>query len=138
MLAVAATVVEHPAASRLNQRAGLLYSAILELRRQGCTEGVPYDGYVLDFFLDWLSTQPSSTRETFLAHPQFREMWLQAVLLAVPGDVMNTAPLGDVEPYHMPFVWSAMAKLQAMKPDPLLAWALSQCDVKHLRARFRT
>lgn len=133
MLAVAATVVEHPAASRLNQRAGLLFNAILELRRQGCTEGVSYDGYVLDFFLDWLSTQPSSTRETFLAHPQFREMWLQAVLLAVPGDVMNTAPLGDVEPYHMPFVWSAMAKLQAMKPDPLLAWALNQCDVKHLR-----
>nr|WP_321302960.1 heparinase II/III family protein [Alcaligenes faecalis] len=133
MLAVAATVVEHPAASRLNQRAGLLFSAILELRRQGCTEGVSYDGYVLDFFLDWLSSQPSSTRETFLAHPQFREVWFQAVLLAVPGDVMNTAPLGDVEPYHMPFVWSAMAKLQAMKPDILLAWALSQGDVKHLR-----
>ncbi|KGP02098.1 hypothetical protein JT27_07210 [Alcaligenes faecalis] len=36
MLAVAVTVVEYLAAAHLNQRAGLLLSAILELYGQGC------------------------------------------------------------------------------------------------------
>ena len=33
-------------------------------------------------------------------------------------EVMSTAPLGDVEPLDMPFVWSALAKLQALQANP--------------------
>lgn len=133
-LALAAEALQHPQAPRLNARVARLFSAVLELRRSGFTEGVSYDGYVLTFIADWLSVQPPTTRATLLEHPCFDDILHQAIALSAPGHIMETAPLGDVEPHAMPFIWSAMAKLNTIRPNAQAAWALSQCPLSHLRA----
>lgn len=134
MLAVAATSIKHPSSSYLNKNVKILFQAVLALRADGHTEGVSYDGYVLDFFLDWLIYQSPTTQDFFINHPGLYEIFHQAVLLSAPGDIMNTAPLGDVEPHDMPFIWSAIAKLYRLKPNPELAWALSLCKYDALRS----
>lgn len=133
VLALAATAVKHPSSSDLNSKVNILFKAVLDSRQDGHTEGVSYDGYVLDFFLDWLKEQPSIVQSDFLNHPELYRICYQAISLSAPGDIMNTAPIGDVEPFHMSFVWSAIAKLQRFQPHPALAWALSLCDCKQLR-----
>lgn len=134
MLALATTAIKHPSSSDLNRKVNVLFQAIFELRIGGHTEGVSYDGYILDFFLDWLKEQPSTVRMDFLNHPELHRICHQAILLSAPGDIMNTAPIGDVEPFHMSFIWSAIAKLQSFQPHSTLAWALSACDHEQLRA----
>lgn len=133
-LALAAKAVMHPASSSLDARVTRLFTAVLSLRLGGFTEGASYDGYVLSFVADWLSSLDTVAREEIISHPAFARLVEQVIELAVPGDVMGTAPLGDVEPVEMPFVWSALAKLQAWQPNARVAWALSQLDVSRLRA----
>ena len=133
-LATAAALVQHPAAARLQARVETLFVAVLALRAKGFTEGASYDGYVLDFIADWLTVVDSATRQRVLDHPAFAGLLEQVVVLSVPGDVLATAPLGDVEPVEMPFVWSALAKLQVWRSNPAVAWAFMQCDLSRLRA----
>ncbi|MEZ7811170.1 heparinase II/III domain-containing protein [Alcaligenes phenolicus] len=132
MLALAARAATHPAVDRLDQRVRMLLMAILELRAGGLTEGVSYDGYVLDFVADWLLLQPSSVRDPIVEHGSFGAWCRQAIDLGVPGDVMGTATLGDVEPVEMPFVWSALSKLQGLGPS--VTDVLEQLDVSRLRS----
>jgi hypothetical protein len=47
--ALTASVTAHPAARALNDRLRAIMGAALELKSEGQTEGVGYDGYVLDF-----------------------------------------------------------------------------------------
>ncbi|MBK5941828.1 hypothetical protein [Halochromatium roseum] len=124
----------HPAAARLHERVSLLFGAVLERRQQGFTEGVSYDGYLLSFLADWLTTQPPQAREKLSAHPAWAGLLAQPLALAAPGDLMASAPLGDVEPVRMPFVWSALAKLHALQPTATTAWALARCALPALRA----
>jgi hypothetical protein len=133
-LALAAKTVGHPAADKLDGRVAMLFTAVLELRQKGFTEGVSYDGYVLCFVADWLSTLDVVGRDQWFEHPSFTGLIDQTLALAAPGNVMATAPLGDVEPVDMPFVWSALAKLQVWRPNPRVTWVLSECDVSKLRA----
>lgn len=133
-LALAAKAVNHPASPKLNARVEQLFIAVLALRLDGFTEGVSYDGYVLSFIVDWVTVLDEAARKEVLSHPGFVGLVEQALELAVPGDVMGTAPLGDVEPIEMPFVWSALSKLQLLQSNPRVAWALAKCDVSRLRA----
>lgn len=132
MLALAARAVAHPSAGLLDSRVNVLVTTILDLRANGVTEGVSYDGYVLDFVADWLLGQPSSVRDRIVGHECFGGWCRQAIDLGVPGDVMATAPLGDVEPIEMPFVWSALSKLQGFCEG--VSSVLAQLDVSRLRA----
>ncbi|GLR48801.1 hypothetical protein GCM10007923_00050 [Shinella yambaruensis] len=131
--ACAARLADHPAAARLDRRAKILVGALLTLRWRGVTETVSYDGYVMDFVADWLAGLPEEERNVFFDHPRFGDTLVQSYGLAVPGDLVHVAELGDVEPREMPFHISAQAKLQALKPDPLRAWYLQGCDPRHLR-----
>jgi len=130
----AARLVGHPAAEGFGQRAEALVGALLELRWRGFTEAIGYDGYVMDFVADWLEGLSEEKRAVFLDHPRFGDTLAQSYGLAVPGDLMQVAELGDVEPREMPFHISAQAKLQVFKPDPLRAWYLEGCDLRGLRA----
>lgn len=132
MLALAARAVAHPSAALLDIRMNMLVMAILELRAGGMTEGVSYDGYVLDFVADWLLGQPPSVRDRIVGHEYFGGWCRQVIDLGVPGDVMRTAPLGDVEPVEMPFVWSALSKLQGLCGE--VSSVLALLDVSCLRA----
>lgn len=132
MLALASRAVAHPSAALLDIRMNMLVMAILELRAGGMTEGVSYDGYVLDFVADWLLGQPSSARDRIVGHECFGGWCRQVIDLAVPGNVIRTAPLGDVEPVEMPFVWSALSKLQGLCGE--VSSVLALLDVSRLRA----
>ncbi|MCK0753256.1 heparinase II/III domain-containing protein [Chromohalobacter japonicus] len=111
-LASAAEVINHPESERLSSRFLHLFQARLALYHQGLTEGISYDGYLYNFALGWLSTQSSAVIESIAHHPAMQDLEDQARGLACPGQVAQSAEIGDVEPLEMPFVWSALARLQ--------------------------
>ncbi|UYV18041.1 heparinase II/III family protein [Halomonas qaidamensis] len=111
-LASAAEVIDHPERERLSSRFLHLYQARLALYHQGLTEGISYDGYLYNFALGWLSTQSSAVIDSIVHHPAMQDLEDQARGLACPGQIALSAEIGDVEPLEMPFVWSALARLQ--------------------------
>lgn len=131
--ASAARIISHPASMILENRAKMLIEALLALRQEGVTEALTYDGYVLDFIADWLTHLAEEPRTAILEHPRINDTLLQSIWLSAPGNLMQVAALGDVEPYEMPFHISAHAKLQNLRHDPLRAWFLHRCDLDALR-----
>lgn len=111
-LAKAAEVIGHAERVQLSSRFLYLYQARLALYHEGLTEGISYDGYLYNFAFGWLSTQPSDVIESIVHHPAMDDLEKLALGLACPGKVSQSAEIGDVEPFEMPFVWSALARLQ--------------------------
>jgi hypothetical protein len=122
--ALTARVAGHPAASALSQLVRSIFGGILELRAKGFTEGVGYDGYVLDFIADWMETLPAGERKKILAHPNLKQYLEESYMLAAPGAMEQVAELSDVEPKQMPFHFSAQAKLARFQTDEVRAWFL--------------
>lgn len=132
--ALAATAAGHSAAAPLNARVQALFGAVLDLRSQGHSEGVGYDGYVLDFVADWLAALPEPDRLAVLDHPNLDHYLDQSILLGVPGAVEQVADLSDVEPREMPFHLSAQAKLLRLRPTPVRSWLMRRCPLDVLRS----
>jgi nitroreductase len=132
--ALAATISDHPRAGQLQKQILCLIETLLEARKSGHSEGVTYDGYVLDFATCWLHTLPSEQRTSLLAHPQIHRILDEAYMLGAPGNAMQVAELGDVEPEQMPFHLSAQARLSVLQPSPTRTWFLQGCDPRWLRA----
>ncbi|NYS60321.1 heparinase II/III domain-containing protein [Vreelandella salicampi] len=133
-LANAAETIEHPECKRLSSRFLHLYQARLALYHEGLTEGISYDGYLYNFALGWLSTQPKAVRQGIILHPAMLDLEQQARGLACPGQVWKSAEIGDVEPLEMPFVWSALARLQQWAFSPSREALLDAVPVERLRA----
>lgn len=133
-LATAAEAIEHPECVRLSSRFFCLYQARLALFHEGLTEGISYDGYLYNFVLGWLSTQPESIRKEIVHHPAMLDLEQQARELACPGQVWKSAEIGDVEPLEMPFVWSALARLQQWAFSPSREALLDAIPSERLRA----
>lgn len=131
--ALTATAAGHPAAAVLNARVQALFGAVLDLRSKGHGEGVAYDGYVLDFVADWLTTLPEPERSAVLDHPNLNHYLEQSYMLGAPGAVEQVAELSDVEPREMPFHLSAQAKLLPLERKPVRSWLMGRCplDVLH-------
>jgi hypothetical protein len=132
--ALTASAAEHPAASRLNARLTALFGAVLDLRAKGFSEAVAYDGYVLDFIADWLSSLGEPQRRPILAHPRLDDYLDESYMLGAPGAAEHVAELGDVEPREMPFHLSAQAKLLRLRPSSTGAWLLRRCPLDWLRS----
>ncbi len=122
-----ASVSAHPASEALGARILSAFGAVLHLRDRGFTEGVAYDGYILDFVADWMETIPPERRVAFLDHPRFGGFLEQSYMLAAPGAIEQVAELSDVEPREMPFHISAQAKLARLQQQPLRSWYLRKC-----------
>ncbi|MBN2287703.1 MAG: heparinase II/III family protein, partial [Candidatus Glassbacteria bacterium] len=133
-LSMAARLCAHPLADALERHSSALVLAELELRREGITEGISYDGYILDFIADWLGEAAPEVRSAVLDCPELSLMLSQSALLAVPGDVLQSAPFNDVEPREMPFHASAHAKLARFRWSPQSAWYLDRFPAECLRA----
>jgi hypothetical protein len=131
---LAANTIGAPEKAALNRDLQNALEALFALREDGFSEGVAYDGYALDFLLDWLPFLPAETQSTFIAHPQFARFFDESLQLGAPGDVAQVAELGDVEPREMPFHISAQAKSFAWQPLPERAWYLRHCRLDWLRA----
>lgn len=110
----------------LNQWIKTVFAVNLDLRESGFTEGVAYDGYVLDFLADWLSTLSEEERLSILNHRFFNNFLEESYMLAAPGAAERVAEIGDVEPKEMPFHISAQAKIYPFQPDPVRAWHLKR------------
>jgi len=130
-LAGAATAGSHPHAARLVDRAVAAYRSVLDLRAKGHSEGVAYDGYVLDFIASLARLVPEVLER--LRHPRLDDLLDQSLRLAVPGDAANVAEIGDVEPRRMSFHLSAQLKLAALAPEPRREWLASTARVDWLR-----
>lgn len=132
--ALAAVAGEHRAASVLSGRLLALFGAVLDLRTKGFSEGVAYDGYVLDFIADWLGTLPAKERSPILDYPRIEDYLDQSYMLSAPGAAEQVAEIGDVEPREMPFHLSAQAKLLALRGNPTRAWHLARSPLGCFRA----
>jgi hypothetical protein len=131
--ALTAAAAQHPARSVLNARVTALFEAVLELRAGGFSEGVAYDGYVLDFIADWLGTLPEKDRSPILEHPHLGHFLDESIMLSAPAAAAQVAELGDVEPREMPFHLSAQAKLLNLHANPAAAWHLARCPAGWIR-----
>ena len=132
--ALTASVAGHAAAPRLSARVAALYGASLELRAQGFSEGVGYDGYVLDFIADWLGVLSAQDRRAIVDHPHLAYLLEESYMLGAPGAVEQVAELSDVEPREMAFHLSAQAKLLRWCDSPTRTWLLGRCCVDWLRS----
>ncbi|MDE2998939.1 MAG: heparinase II/III family protein [Gemmatimonadota bacterium] len=133
-LALAANGISHPSADALNRRLEAILGAILDLRETGHSEGVGYDGYILDFAADWLGTISPGRGAALMDHPRFGDVLDESIALGAPGDVANVARLSDVEPLEMPFHVSGHAKLFRYRTSPRTGWYLKHCGLRRLRA----
>jgi hypothetical protein len=124
--ALAAHAAGDPAVDQLNRSVAAAFGAILELRQQGFSEGVAYDGYVLDFLADWIGSSPVKEREAILRHPRFGDFLDESYMLAAPGAISEVAELSDVEPREMRFHFAAQAKLALYETNPVRNWYLSR------------
>jgi hypothetical protein len=132
-LALAAHALGHDSREHLDRRLHVLYGALLQLLDRGFTEGLSYDGYILDFLAMWLRELPPAQRAPIVDHPRFPLFFEESYRLSAPGDALQVAELSDVEPAHMPFHATAHAKCLALRSDPRLSWYLERCDVRRLR-----
>ena len=132
-LALAAHGCQHPAAEKLDRRLALLLEAYLDYRGYGHAEGTAYDGYVLDFVLQWLEELPRDRVHAFLRHERFEDALEQTLFLPAPGDLGRISEIGDNEPLQMPFHLTAQARLLAFRHDPRALWLLRRVPLTYLR-----
>jgi hypothetical protein len=132
--ALAAGPGRSPAAPMLNDTVRAALGTILELRSEGFTEAVAYDGFLLDFAADWLEIIPERQRREFLDHPNLPHYLKESYMLGAPGAIEEVAELGDVEPLQMPFHYSAHAKVAHFDDDPVRSWFLQRWRPERVRA----
>lgn len=132
--ALAANVIGHAEAGRLNALIGAIFETILDVRKDGYTEAAAYDGYILDFIGDWLQTLPATERNRLLDHPRMNDALEESYRLSAPGSMAQLAELADVEPRQMPFHQAAQVKLARWRPTPVRNWLLASWPVDWMRA----
>lgn len=132
--ALAANVLKDPIQHDLDERLMQSFLAMFDYRKQGFTEAVSYDGYVLDLIADWISFLPSEVRAPILAHSEMKRLLEETYMVGAPGDVLNIAELSDVEPRQMTFQASALAKLAKIRSSKEGLWYLKQCRQDWMRS----
>jgi hypothetical protein len=132
--ALAANVLKDPIQHELDDRLMQSFLAMFDYRKQGFTEAVSYDGYVLDLIADWITFLPSKLREPILSHPEMKRLLEETYMVGAPGDILNIAELSDVEPRQMTFQVSAIAKLANIQNSKEALWYLKQCRLDWMRS----
>ncbi len=109
--ALAASCINHPRIEELHTWAEIHVTATLEALGRGFTEGVAYDGYVMDFAYCWLRVLDEERRNKILEHPNIGKGLEQCLALACPGRRYDVAEIADVESQQWPFHNSAQSYL---------------------------
>src|ERR1051326_7012092 len=102
-MALAANAASHPAANELHRCVENVLEALFQLRRNGFSEAVAYDGYILYFLMSWIEGLPSESMREILRRPDIARFVCESFMVSTPGDVMAVAELNDVEPKQMAF-----------------------------------
>ncbi len=127
-LTTAAVASGHPKIGWLRERLEAVVEAWTLLRAHGLTEGVAYDGYILDFLWDSpLATDPGSFQAVSA------DLLQCALALGAPGNPLEIVELSDVEPVEMRFYLSAIAKADAVCRQAGADWLFSGIQPSELR-----
>lgn len=112
-----AAMIDHPGLDIVHDLATDAVRLWLDARKDGYTEGVAYDGYLIEHLLNWLAVVPDAEASEEIHRAARR--WVSTTVPDRPG---IQAPLGDIEPEmaHWLTVIAAVAK-EAGDPD-LAAW----------------
>jgi len=134
-LAMAARAIGHDKAATLQTQAMHAVQDFLDhLHHQGHSEAVAYDGYILAFYADLLSGLPAEDQQKLASHPGIVKAMAASWESAAPGDAINVAELGDVEPWEMTFHLSAHIKLLRLRGETPSLWHVQRCDPQKLRS----
>ncbi len=133
-LALAARALGDGRAERFDHVMAEVVAALLAFRRDGYTEGVAYDGYVMDFVGEWLPGLAPGARSALTTHDRFTDLLDETLALGAPGAVAEVAELSDVEPARMPHHLSAHVKLAPWLDDPRLPWLIRNIPDERLSA----
>lgn len=131
-LAAAARAIAHPLQHAYHAQAQAVLKHYLAERLAGHSEGWCYDGLVLDYLMDWLDHEPPEERAAVLDHPALQPWARQIVDVSCPGDPLNGAPIGDVEPEMLSFPVAAAAKLHRHRPIAGFDAFLAACELSEL------
>jgi Heparinase II/III-like protein len=115
--ALVATMVDHPKKDELNNRAQELLTELARQHGNGLSEGVCYDGFILDVVSTWLRALPDREGANLIPPLRLNDLFTRTLAFGLPADPSNLAPIGDVEP-QMTFHISAQAKLESLLPCP--------------------
>ena len=132
-----ARVVNHPLAERLDQRAEDVFRAWCEARKAPPyhSEGIAYDGFLLDSVTEWLEGLPPQKKAELLevSREPLTAFCRHAVALTLPGRVDLQAPLGDVEP-EMTFWATVLARVGVWYQVAEAGWLLQRFPLSRLRS----
>lgn len=107
-----ARMLDHPATTQLEKRALDAVRSWWRFRLDDPphSEGAAYDGYLMDHVTEWLFSLPQGEALFAEGLPAFASLATQWIQLALPGDLAESAPLGDVES-EMPFWMTVLCRL---------------------------
>jgi hypothetical protein len=132
-----ARVVNHPLAERLDRRAEDVFRAWCEARKPPTyhSEGIAYDGFLLDSVTEWLEGLPPQKKAELLevGREPLTAFCRQAIALTLPGRGDLQAPLGDVEP-EMTFWATALARVGVWYQLAEAGWLLQRFPLSRLRS----
>ncbi len=132
-----ARVVNHPLVERLDHRAEDVFRAWCEARKAPTyhSEGIAYDGFLLDSVTEWLEGLPLEKKAELLevGREPLTAFCHHAVALTLPGRVDLQAPLGDVEP-EMTFWATVLARVGVWYQLAEAGWLLQRFPLSRLRS----
>lgn len=108
-------------------RALIIYS-----REKGYTEGVAYDGYLMDFFMPLVELMTPAEQKELLDNDVVRKIMDQVIHSSVAGDAGCVAELGDVESKEMIFDITALVKYQKYVATEGFSWYLKNIKADRL------
>ncbi|WP_152364627.1 heparinase II/III domain-containing protein [Microlunatus speluncae] len=112
-----AAELDHPGLAEIREQADGAVRLWLDARRTGYTEGVGYDGYLIDHLLEWLAAAPDPAASAEI-HRAARS-W---VATTVPGRPGIQAPIGDIEPEMTQWLTVIARIAGATQDHDLAAW----------------
>lgn len=130
-----ARVIRSPRQEALDQRMREALQAWRQFRLGEVphTEGVAYDGYLMDSLTGWLARLPDRAGLLQENREALRTLATQAMDLTLPGRADLQAPLGDVEP-EMTHWATVLLRLAAWYEWNDAGWLLRRIPLNRLRA----
>lgn len=110
-------------------RALIIYS-----REKGYTEGIAYDGYLMDFFMPLVELMTPAEQKELLDNDVVRNIMDQVIHSSVSGDAGCVAELGDVESKEMIFDIAALVKYQKYVATEGFSWYLRNIKADSLNS----
>ena len=130
-----ARVIHSPHRDALDQRLCEALQAWRQFRLSETphTEGVAYDGYLMDSLAGWLARLPDHAAMLQENREAFRTLATHAMDLTLPGRADLQTPLGDVEP-EMTHWATVLLRLAAWYEWNDAGWLLRRVPLNRLRA----